>query len=297
MKLLGTGLSGMVGTHITRILNDTYEFENLSLETGIDITNKEMVFDYVQKSDSPWVLHFAAKTDVDGAEKERDLGEQSPTWIVNVKATKILVDACKTFGKKLLYISTDFVFPGGERVFTEEDTPQPIGWYAQTKFQGEKCVYVLGDQGLVVRISFPYGAVDSPRPDFVQKIISRLASNREVVSPVDQIFTPTYLDDIAQGIHLLLQANASGVYHLVGSQSLSSFNAAVAIAQVFGFSQSLITKTTVSEFYKDRSPRAFHLTISNDKIKKLGISPIDFVTGLRLLRDLKQNTLIGKEYI
>jgi len=184
MKLLGTGLSGMVGTRVTHALKDNYQFENLSLETGVDITNKEMVFDYVQKSDSPWVLHFAAKTDVDGAEKERDLGEQSPTWIVNVEATEILVQACKTFGKKLLYISTDFVFPGGEKVYAEEDTPEPIGWYAQTKYQGEKRVYALGDQGLVVRISFPYGAKDSPRPDFVQKIISLLSSNQQVVSPV-----------------------------------------------------------------------------------------------------------------
>lgn len=288
MKILGTGLSGLVGSYVTQTLGDLYEFENLSLETGVDITNEVVVREIFKTSTSNWVLHFAAKTDVDGAEKEKELGENSATWIVNVKATGILVKACQDFGKKMLYISTDFVFPGGDQIFKEEDSPNPIGWYAQTKYEGEKLVQGLGKQGLITRIAYPYGAVNSPRPDFVLKIAHLLNSNQTVASPIDQIFTPTYLGDIAAGIKILMENNESGIYHLVGSKSLSSFDAAHKIAKVFNLPESLITKTTVADFYKERSPRAFHLMISSDRIKKLGVSALDFESGLQVFYKLLQ---------
>jgi dTDP-4-dehydrorhamnose reductase len=88
MKILGTGLSGLVGGRIVELLQDRYEFENLSLETGVDITKPGVVDEYIAKSEAPWVWHFAARTDVDGIEAEKSQGEHSLTWTVNVKATE-----------------------------------------------------------------------------------------------------------------------------------------------------------------------------------------------------------------
>ncbi len=285
MKLLGTGLSGMVGSYLVDKLSTIHEFENLSLETGVDITNAETVDRYLSGSDAPWVLHFAAKTDVDGAEKEKGLGEKSSTWLVNVGATKTLVDACIKYNKKLLYISTDFVFPGGDRLFTEEDTPQPIGWYAETKYRGEKEVERLGNNGLIVRISFPYGSVGGPRPDFAGRLIQLFKDGKEITSPTDQIFVPTHLETITDGIRLLLDQNASGIYHLVGPEGISSYDSAKLIAEVFGFDLSLLKPTTAAEFYQGRAPRAFHLTISSAKIARLGITPINFKSGITKLKE------------
>jgi dTDP-4-dehydrorhamnose reductase len=283
MKLLGTGLSGLVGTTVVRHLSSEFEFENLSLETGVDITKPELVDAYVQKTDAEWILHFAAKTNVDEAETEKDLGKNGSVWIVNVGATQTLVNAAKKYHKKLLYISTDFVFPGGRTDFTEEDTPSPVGWYATTKYEGEKVVGSLGNQSLIVRISFPYGPATGPRPDFVGKIRSRFVEKQKIVSPTDQLFVPTYIDDIAEGIGLLIRKNANGMYHLVGSNALSSFDAAKAIATEFTYDASLVSATTASEFYKGRAPRAFQLGLSNAKIRKLGLLPKTFTEGLALL--------------
>jgi dTDP-4-dehydrorhamnose reductase len=284
MKLLGTGLSGMVGTFIVEKLKNTHEFENLSLETGVDITKPEIVDSYFSKSDASWVLHFAAKTDVDGAEKEKNLGVKSPTWIVNVGATESIVASCKKYNKKMLYISTDFVFHGGEKVYTEDDQPDPIGWYATTKYEGEKRVATLGDQGLIVRISFPYGASIGPKQDFVTKIIDRLKNKQPVQAPIDQVFVPTYLGDIADGIGILLQKNTFGIYHVVGSSCLSSFDAAIVIARVYGYNEALVQKTTAAEFYQGRALRAFQLRIGNAKIQKLGLKPYTFIEGVEKIQ-------------
>lgn len=285
MKILGTGLSGMVGSYVVEKLSSQYEFENLSLETGVDITNAETVDQYLSKTEASWILHFAAKTDVDGAEKEKELAEKSPTWIVNVGATKILVDACKKYKKKLLYISTDFVFPGGDKIYTEEDVPEPIGWYAQTKYLGEKEVATLGDQGLIVRISFPYGVTGGPRPDFVGRLIQLMKEGKQITSPVDQLFVPTHIDTITDGIQVLLEQNAFGIYHVVGPAGISSYESSCMIADVFGFDSSKIQKTTASDFYHGRAPRAFHLVISNAKITGLGIKALDFKSGLLRLKE------------
>jgi dTDP-4-dehydrorhamnose reductase len=284
MKLLGTGLSGMVGSFVTDKLKDEYEFENLSLETGVDITKPDVVNDYFSKSSASWVLHFAAVTDVDRAEQEKDLGEKSSAWIVNVGATETIVASCKKYNKKLLYISTDFVFHGGDHEYTEEDTPDPIGWYATTKYEGEKRVGELGENGLIMRIAFPYGALPGPKQDFVAKLRDRLKNKQPVTAPVDQMFVPTYLGDIAQGIQVLLRNNASGTYHVVGSTCLSSFEAAVSIAQTFGYDRSVIQRTTAATYYQGRALRAFQLRIGNAKIQKLGLKPLTFAEGLAKIK-------------
>jgi dTDP-4-dehydrorhamnose reductase len=285
MKILGTGLSGLVGSYVVKRLSPEFEFENLSLETGIDITNPDTIDYFVSKSKASWVFHFAAKTDVDQAEKEKQLGEKSQTWIVNVGATRNLVNACKRYQKKLLYVSTDFVFPGGDKIFTEEDAPEPIGWYATTKYLGEQETEVLGSNRLIVRLSFPYGAVDSLRPDFVGRILGALKEGKHVMSPVDQVFVPTHLQTIADGIRALILHEAFGIYHLVGPEAMSSYDSAVLIAETFGYDTAKIKKTTALEFYKGRAPRAFHLVISNGKISELGVKAINFREGLSLLKE------------
>jgi dTDP-4-dehydrorhamnose reductase len=282
MKILGTGLSGMVGSYVVKKLTPEYEFENLSLETGVDITKPEVVDQYLRESPAPWVLHFAAITDVDAAEKEKDRGNQSKTWSVNVQATESLVQACTRYNKKLLYISTDFVFHGGDKQYTESDIPDPIGWYATTKYEGEKRVQTLGESGVIVRISFPYGPVEGPKKDFVGKLRERFEQKEPITAPIDQIFVPTCIDDIATGISLILRSNVSGIYHVVGSECLSSYNAALTIADVFEYDKSLVHQTTAQQFYAGRAPRAFQLRVSNDRIRKLGLVPHSFRDGLAL---------------
>ncbi len=284
MKIIGTGLSGLVGSYVVQFLSPSFTFENLSLETGVDITNRHDIQWHIASSDASWVFHFAAKTNVDEAEQEIDLGEESSTWKVNVLGTRHIVEACRKYRKKLLYLSTDFVFPGGKKVFTERHKPSPIGWYAMTKYMGEKEVRMLGKNALIVRISFPYGALCGSRPDFVQRMIQVLKQGKTLSAPVDQIFVPTHLQTIAEGIRLLVERNSFGVYHVVGPSAISAYEAAQSVAKVFGYSFSLVQKTSAQEFYKGRAPRAFQLLISNAKITKLGFQAISFEEGLKTIK-------------
>lgn len=283
MNIIGTGLSGLVGSRIVKLLQPEFQFENLSLETGIDITKRDVVEEKLSVSPAPWVFHFAAVTDVDACEKERQKGESSLTWRVNVDGTQHIVDAAARSGKHVLFLSTDFVFDGNADSYSEESTPDPQSWYARTKYEGEKRVALLGDAGLILRIAFPYQAKRIIRPDFVHRIIGQLRTGERIVAPTDQLFTPTYIDDVARVIRELINRDSSGIYHAVGSQALSAYDASLLIAKTHHLDESKIAPTTWALYYKGRAARPLRAVLENTKLKALGLSTIPFREGVRLI--------------
>lgn len=283
MKIIGTGLSGLVGSRVVELLEPEFQFEDLSLETGFDITHKDAVMDRISQSHASWVFHFAAITDLESAEKERQFGSKSQTWRVNVEGTRNVAEAAMASGKHVLYLSTDFVFDGNAGPYTEESQPNPQSWYAITKYEGEKLVAGLTDAGLILRIAFPYKAVSAGRPDFVHRIMKEFRAGERIEAPSDQLFTPTYIDDVASVIQVLVSNEASGVYHAVGSEAISPYDAAILIAKTHHLDQSKIAPTTWVSYYKNRAPRPFHAVLKNDKIELLGLQTIPFSEGVRLV--------------
>ncbi len=282
--ILGTGLNGLVGSRIIELLQDKYNFENLSRSTGVDITNQEQVTKKITGSKAPIVLHVAAKTDVDGCEKDKTAGKNGEAWMVNVDATSYIAKACAQAGKKLIYMSTDFVFDGEntpEKGYTEEDDPYPVDWYAETKYRGEEAVQESGVSNIIIRIDYPYRVEFDKKKDWVRAIIGRFQAKQKVLGVVDNIMTPTFIDDIASALDILIQKNAEGIYHVVGSESLSPYDAAMMIAQELGYDQKLVETTTRFDFFKDRAERPFNLTTNNDKIKDLGVKMRTFREGLK----------------
>lgn len=290
MKVLGTGLSGLVGSRIVELLSSHVDFVSLALEKGVDITNHSAVFEAISSSTASWVLHLAAYTDVQAAEKERTKGKESLSWQVNVEATKNIVDICHTTRKHLLYVDTDYAFDGTKQFYDETDTPNPKGWYATTKTEGAKQVLSLGEYGLVIRIANPYRAnpvsvsLQQGKKDFVHKMIDLLKNGKDIVAPSDQIFVPTFVDDIAVAIDVLLKNQAHGVYHVVGNDSLSPYQVANEIAVLYGFDPSLIKKTTFEEYFSNKAPIPQYAALSNKKIQTLGVFMKPFREGLTIMK-------------
>ena len=280
MNVLGTGLSGLVGSRVVELMSPQFSFENLSLETGVDITKKESVDSFFEHSDASWVFHMAAYTDVQGAERDRPQREASMAWKVNVLATEHIADNCRKFGKKLLYVDTDYAFDGKKTEYRETDAPHPLGWYAITKYEGAKRVMALGDKGLIIRISNPYRAHPVGKKDFVHKILERLEHHETVSAPRDQLFTPTFIDDIAYALLALIQADARGTYHVAGTGGLSPFDAALAIADTFKCDRARVMPSTFKEMFNNRAPAPQYAVLNNDKIRAFGISMRTFAEGL-----------------
>lgn len=300
MKILGTGLTGLVGSRFTELLLDVYQFEYISLTHGINILDKHSVSDFISSSSASIVLHMAAKTHVDGCEldKERDKQildfsseekkeeawfKEQTAWGINVFGTQNIVEACKKNNKKIVYVSTDFVFDGKKRTYEEEDTPNPINWYAKTKYEGEKIVKNSGLDYIIVRPAYPYRAYFE-RTDIVRGILESLCKGEKLRMVTDHIMKPTFIDDFVNALDILIRTNQSGIFHVVGSQSVTPYNLAMKIAKEFKLDDSLIFETTRSEYFAGKAPRPFCLNLKNDKIGKLGIEMSTFDKGLREIK-------------
>lgn len=287
MKILGTGMSGLLGARIASVLSD-FEFTSISRATGVDVTNIDSLRPHIAEFQGEYVLHMAAKADVDGCEQDRGQGQEGEAWKINVLGAKNVAELCRDAGKKMIYISTDFVFDGEKpegEAYTEEDTPAPINWYGETKFQGENEIRKSGVEYTILRIAYPYGPSSAPKKDFVRIIAGRLQENLPIKGVTDHIFVPTYIDDIALAIQAVIEKKALGLFHAVGSTALSPYDAAVLIAKIVGVNPEVIGVTTRAEYFANKATRPFNLQLSNAKIVDLGVTMRPFEEGLK-------NTLI-----
>lgn len=293
-QAIGIGLNGLVGSRITEILSDRIEFIPMSSSTGVDITKPESLTVIKEYPKADFILHLAAKADVDGCEKDKELGENGEAWKINVSGSANVAQITRETGKKVIYISTDFVFDGEKpegAEYSETDLPNPINWYARTKFEGERKVEESGADFVILRLAYPYRAQFDSKPDFMRAIKNRLEQGQSIKGVTDHIFCPTFIDDLALAVGKLIENDATGIYHAVGSERLSPYEAAIKIAEVFNLDKSLISKTTREEFFKDRAPRPFNLALSNAKIKELGIKMRGFEECLHLIKSELQNRL------
>ncbi len=298
MKILVTGLSGLVGSRFTELLGDSYEFEGITRESGVDITDEASINRKILSSDAQIILHLAAKADVDGCEKDKEIDEKflaqkdfdrqdwinkKTAWTINVSGTKYIVEACKEANKKIIFVSTDFVFNGDksqDEGYVEEDIQNPINWYGKTKYEAEKLVLGSGLDWTIVRLAYPYRANFAKKNDFLRAIMQRFKNGQSLNMIADHIMTPTFIDDFVYAIDSLIKTNSSGIFNVVGDQFISPYECAVLVAEKFNFDKGLITQITRKEYFKDKAQRPFFLGLKNDKIKNMGIKMRSFENGL-----------------
>lgn len=282
-EILTTGMSGLVGTRVSELLSPDFSIEDLSLNTGVDITDYSSVADRVESSPAKVILHMAAMTDVDRCEDEKILGEEAPSWMVNVTGTQNIVNAAKKSGKKIIYISTDFVFDGTKEYYSEDDMPNPVNWYGNTKYEGELRIKNSGLPFIIARIAYPYRSRFEGKKDFFRRILERMENKEKVQALTDHYITPTFIDDIAESLKQLIQRDLQGIYHIVGSGSMSVYEAAGVISDVFGVKAD-IGMVKRSEYFRDKAFRPLKLRLKNDKITELGITMHSFPEGLEIVK-------------
>ena len=246
MNIAITGANGLVGSRVGELLKDDFTFIPLD-HKDVDITDQKQVHKKLNEIDFDLLLHMAAYTNVDRAEEEKDIARK-----LNVDATKYLFEETQAKNKKMIYISTDFVFDGKNPPFDEESKPNPIGYYGQSKYDGE---LVLENHAMIVRITYPYGSSPSLKHDFVQKIYSLLSQKKSLSMVTDSAMTPTYIDDIALALKYLMNHFSPEIFHIIGSKSYSPYEVGTMIAEQYDLPAWLIQPTTFVEYSKGKAPR------------------------------------------
>ena len=288
-KIIGTGLSGLVGSRIVELLKDKYEFVDFSLDSGVNVLDKESLSAaFKNHKDAVAVLHMAAFTDTNAAWEQR--GDKSGIcYQLNVEGTRNILELAQKYNQYFVYISTDFVFDGTKTTpYTETDTPNPIEWYGETKYLGEKVVIDSGYQAAIVRITYPYRANFDKKPDIIHKVLTKLQNSEVVKMFSDQICTYTFIDDIATSLDKFFKNKYTGIYHLVGSSSHSPYEMAKLVAKTFGYDENLVQSCSLEDYIKSQPegsrPWQKTLITSNQKVKDLGIEMKTLEEGLNEIK-------------
>lgn len=241
-----TGSTGLVGSRIMELLHEKFLFVPLS-QPLVDITNKKSVESALSSIEYDTILHLAAYTDVDKAQYD-----QNSAHDVNVIGTNNIFSAAQTQKKPMIYISTDFVFDGNRPPYLETSIPQPISVYGETKYEAEK---IVQKNAMIVRISYPYKAQCLEKKDFVHKIKEQLTHGNTLHMVHDSLITPTYIDDIAYALSYLIENYTPQIFHVVGTHTLSPYDAGLLIARTFGLNKQLIHPASFASFFQNRAQR------------------------------------------
>lgn len=222
MKILVTGVSGQLGYDVEREL-DQRGIEHLGTSSReLDITDREAVERLMERYRPDAVIHCAAYTKVDLAEDEPER-----CWAVNADGTRNVAAACRRTGAKLLYISTDYVFPGtGERSYETGAPTGPVNTYGRSKLAGELAVQSLLEKYFIVRISWVFGKNGN---NFVKTMLRLAETRTELTVVCDQIGSPTYTADLAPLLCDMVQTERYGIYHATngGTCAWSEFAKAI----------------------------------------------------------------------
>jgi len=206
MKVLVTGVKGQLGYDVIKELNKK-DIECLGVDIEeFDITDAQASEKFIAAYRPDAVIHCSAYTAVDKAEDNLEL-----CWAVNAGGTKNIAKACKKIDAKMIYISTDYVFPGQGNVYYEvDDQTGPLGAYGQTKLDGELAVKEALDKYFIVRVSWVFGVNGN---NFIKTML-KLSETRDEISVVsDQIGSPTYTADLAPLLCDMVVTNKYGTYH------------------------------------------------------------------------------------
>lgn len=263
MILVVSGATGQLGTDLVKELSkrkhQVYGFGSRDL----DITDTNAVSTTLDSIKPTAVIHCAAFTAVDLAEDEKEQCD-----LINRVGTENVARACAEIGCKMLYISTDYVFPGtGERPWEPEDTAAPLNYYGLTKYQGEAAVRNATDKHFIVRISWVFGAHGK---NFV-KTMFRLGAERDRLTVVaDQVGSPTYTRDLAVLLADMIETEKFGTYHATNEGFCSWYEFACAIIEKAGLPAKV--EPVSSAEYSTKAKRPLNSRMSKDKLTENGFN-------------------------
>lgn len=261
--ILVTGLGGQLGYDVCKVLKARGIEYIGTTRKELDVTDFEMADKFIKKVKPTAIIHCGAYTAVDKAEDETDKCYQ-----VNVKGTENIARICKAQDIKLMYISTDYVFPGtGENIYEVDDETNPLGVYGKTKLEGENKVKELLDKYFIVRISWVFGINGN---NFVKTML-RIGKDKSEINVVsDQIGSPTYTADLAQLLCDMIETEKYGIYHATNEGFCSWAEFAEEIFRVAGYNTKVNYITT--EEYPTRAQRPKNSRLSKDKLEENGFN-------------------------
>lgn len=266
MKVLVTGAAGQLGSELVDVFSRAGHVVVGTTHETLDICDAAAVSAMVEAERPDWILHGAAWTAVDACESEPERAEA-----VNGGGTRNVVAAAERVGARVLYVSTDYVFDGAKTgPYLETDATNPQSAYGASKLSGERAMRA---NDLIVRISWVCGYHGN---NMVKTILRIAAAQPSLAFVDDQVGHPTFADDAARGMLALVEAGASGVFHLTNQGAVSWCGFARAVLEAAGDDPSRVAAITTADLQPPRpAKRPANSVLDNAAMRAAGLTMLD----------------------
>ncbi|HMN16718.1 MAG: dTDP-4-dehydrorhamnose reductase [Ignavibacteriales bacterium] len=290
-RIIITGANGMLGQRLFEFYSTLNDVELLvsSIENDFvfknqnyiqaDISNrnelKKVIYDFCPD----FIINAAAYTNVDKSESERETA-----WKINVKGVEYITETARVLDSHIVHISSDYIFDGKNGPYTENDIPNPLGYYGRTKLASENVLKISGTKNTILRTNVLYGTAKYSRSDFVKWVVESVRAGKEIRIVDDQFNNPTFIDDLVQAINKVIELRKEGIYNIGGSEVLSRYDFTMIIADFFNLDKYLIKKIQTEDLDQParRPLKSGLITIKAQS--ELGYKPHSIIQSLELMK-------------
>ncbi len=289
LRILVTGAAGLLGAHVCAhfarravvVGTDRHEWwGDFPIDFAVgDLTDARFRSELLRTAAPDLIVHCAAMVNVDACEEQ-----PADAYRLNAELTGAL--AREAPAKALfVYITTDGLFKGDRRFTTETDLPCPRTVYGRSKLHGEWEVQILRDRHLIIRTNF-YGWSSGRKSSAVEWLYNALERREPITLYDDFYFTPLYVSDLVDRLHLLIERERHGTFHLVGAERVSKYEFGVRLAQAAGLSTEQVKRGSIRDAVW-RAPRPHDMSLRSVRFEEAtGHSLPDLESGLvRLIAD------------
>jgi len=290
LKVLVTGSAGLVGQQVVKDLSNTHQvfscYNESKPEYGdsvkMDLKNREMISSILTEKKPDIVIHLGAMTGVDLCEKEKTSASE-----INTKATEIIAKECSKLNSFLVYVSTDYVFDGNLGMYKEDDVTNPLGFYGESKLEGEKVVQNFSTNWCIARTSTPFG-LHPTKKSFPMWVIENLQKQKQIDILIDQFTSPTYIPNLSRMLIEISERRITGIIHAAGASKISRYQMAGMISDKLNLDGTFLKQISINKMkWVAQRPKDSSLDVSrassilNEKPQKIDQSLNLFIDEMK----------------
>lgn len=267
MKILITGANGMVAQATAKYCESIGDEVVALTRQELDISDQMLVFDFFEREKFDAVINCAAYTDVDGSETNEE-----KCFAANVAGVENLAHASKRNDCRFVTISTDYVFDGAKSGFyTQRDTPNPQGVYAQAKYLGESLANRAYARSIIVRTGWIFGDGGT---NFLSVMHNLLADGKKIKAIYDSYGTPTFAGDLAKRLRELVELDFPCTFHVTNAGLGTSYKGfAEKVCEIKGYDAELLESASADSL-KRAAPRPQSSKLACLFSEKFGLAPL-----------------------
>jgi len=200
LRLLVTGSNGQLGQEFYRIKSLSKHKFLFTDSNQLNICSFDSINSYMSDIKVDCIINCAAYTDVRKAEVER-----KKAFDVNSNGVKNLVVYCEKTQTRLIHFSTDYVYNSlNKKPIKEDELIDPQNYYGYSKREGEKHIENSKGESIVIRTSWLYSKYGN---NFVNTIIDKSKTGKNLKVINDQFGCPTYAKDLALAVIQILESD------------------------------------------------------------------------------------------